>query len=232
MGQKRKPRRRNPVTGEYWIDDSGRAEYADGDVGDKNHETIVEEGLAATFLSAMDIEVDGEMIGRLQDYEKEIRAWCLEQGGVEEDPEGYDPEDPNDAEWLAKNAEALELIDQDPIEFARDLVKAMIGKRFPDKGQFDYAWAVACGSGVHDARVYAMQYDGWKRVARHEIETWTLTAHDLKVIADGLSDAADGEELEPDETFNIEVRSTKKYYTDVTWAEIDSGDVSAVTVGH
>jgi hypothetical protein len=54
MGQKRKPRRRNPVTGEYWIDDSGRAEYADGDVGDRNPEMIVVERLAATFLSASD----------------------------------------------------------------------------------------------------------------------------------------------------------------------------------
>ncbi len=111
-------------------------------------------------------------------------------------------------------------------------MQAQIGKRFPAKGQFDLAWACACGAGNADARVYSMQYDGWKRVARHEIETWTLTAHDLKVIADGLSDAAGGEELGPDETFNIEGRSTKKYYTDVTWAEIDSGDVSAVTVGH
>lgn len=230
MARKRSPRRRNPVTGEYWIDDSGRAEYADGDVGDKNHEMIVAEGLTRTFLSAMDIDDSDEHIGTLPDHEDEIRAWCLEAGGVEEDPQGYDPED--DAEWLAKNAEALELIDRDPIEFARDLVRGMIGKRFPAKGQFDYAWAVACGAGNYDARVYAMQYDGWKRVARHEIETWTLTAHDLKVIADGLSDAAGGEELEPNETFNIEVRSTKKYYTDVTWAEIDSGDVSAVTVGH
>ena len=74
MGQKRKPRCRNPVTGEYWIDDRGNAEYADGDVGDKNHEMIVMERLAATFLSAMDIEVDGEMIGRLQDYERERSA--------------------------------------------------------------------------------------------------------------------------------------------------------------
>jgi hypothetical protein len=229
----KKPRKRsNPIQGEYWIDDSGNAIFADGDVGDMNHEMVVADGLVRQFLDVMDIGAYEEHVGGLQDHEDEIRAWCLEEGGVEEDPEGYDPEDPDDAKWLAENAEALELINDDPIEFARDLVRGRIGKHFPAKDQFDDAWAIACGSGVHDAREYAMKYNGWKRVARHNVETWTLTANDLKVIADGLSDAAGGDEIDPDETFNIEVRSTRKYYTDVPWSDIDSGDVAAVTVGH
>ncbi len=71
-------RRRNPdepwtKIGEYWIDDSGKAMFADGDIGDTNHEMYVIDGLASRLLNAMDIDVD-DRAGSLDGWRKEITA--------------------------------------------------------------------------------------------------------------------------------------------------------------
>lgn len=42
--------------GEYWITDSGDVIYADGDIGDMNHETIIIDQLTGTFLNIFDID--------------------------------------------------------------------------------------------------------------------------------------------------------------------------------
>ena len=58
----------NPVRGEWWIDDSGHALYADGDVGDMGHEAYVIESLTRRLLDTMDIEPwNDEYIGDLND---------------------------------------------------------------------------------------------------------------------------------------------------------------------
>lgn len=46
------------IRGEYWIDENGTALYADGDVGDMNHEMYVLEQLIANILMYFDIEID------------------------------------------------------------------------------------------------------------------------------------------------------------------------------
>lgn len=51
--------KKNPVRGEWWIDDSGTALYADGDVGDMGHEAYVIDSLTRRLLSAMDIDSEG-----------------------------------------------------------------------------------------------------------------------------------------------------------------------------
>ena len=45
-------------TGEWWIDEDGSTTYADGDVGDRNHEGIVIETLVHEILYHFDIDVD------------------------------------------------------------------------------------------------------------------------------------------------------------------------------
>jgi len=46
------------IRGEYWIDESGSAMYADGDAGDKNHEGYVLERLYSTVLGEFGLDVD------------------------------------------------------------------------------------------------------------------------------------------------------------------------------
>lgn len=77
-----------------------------------------------------------------------------------------------------------------------------------------------------DPRDYGLEHLGWKRVKGNEIQTWTLTPDDIREIGDGLYDAY-GEEVES-ETFNLEVYSTGKYYTEVPWEIINSGNIAAL----
>jgi hypothetical protein len=79
--------RRNPDQpwtriGEWWIDDSGTALYADGDVGDMGHEAYVIDLLTRRLLNAMDIDTDDEHVGNLSDKEnrKQIQGRMKEEG--------------------------------------------------------------------------------------------------------------------------------------------------------
>lgn len=79
-------RRRNPTDkwtkiGEWWIDDSGTALYADGDVGDMGHEAYVIDTLTRRLLNAMDIDTCDEHVGWISDKENEklIKAQMKEE---------------------------------------------------------------------------------------------------------------------------------------------------------
>jgi hypothetical protein len=84
--QRRNPKRRNPTDkwtkiGEWWIDDSGNALYADGDVGDMGHEAYVIDTLTRRLLAAMDIDTCDEHVGWISDKENEklIKAQMKEE---------------------------------------------------------------------------------------------------------------------------------------------------------
>jgi hypothetical protein len=206
-------RRRNPtatLASEYWITERGGVEVADDRRG-LGHETIVAESLARLFLRVMKAPTSRDhFIGALLLHRDEIVDFLKREG----------------------------MAGADLTVAQRDLYRALapILRRktvpviFSTAQQFDDAFGIAWGASNHDARVYAMKYDGWKRVARSNIETWTLTRDDLATIARGLAGALGV--IGPDEAFNIEVRSTGKYYTGVPWPAIESGDVSEVTRGH
>ena len=77
-----------------------------------------------------------------------------------------------------------------------------------------------------DAREYAMQELGWKRMVGNNIETWNLSSFDLGNIADGIWSAYD-EESER-ETFNIEVGSVRRMFWHVPYAVIAAGNLEAL----
>jgi hypothetical protein len=180
--------KRNPVRGEWWIDDSGTALYADIDNGDMGHEAYVIDGLTRTILDKLDIDVP-EQAGALTEWEDNIQAVMKE--------DGFDG-------------------------MSGDFVDSKMKKTWPDAEQRDMAIKVAFGAG--DARKYGMQYDGWKRVQRNNVETWTLTTADLKAITNGLWDAAGGEDIEDDEEFNIYVFNTKTWYENIPWSVLKEDD--------
>lgn len=74
-------------------------------------------------------------------------------------------------------------------------------------------------NGEGDIREYGMRRLGWVRVQGDNVQTWDLDKAKLNEIANGLWDAyAEEDEANMEgETFNIEVMSTGKYYTDVPW---------------
>ena len=182
--------KRNPIRGEWWIDDSGTALYADGDVGDMGHEAYVIDSLTRRLLDAMSIDVD-DMAGVIGDWTDNIESVMREEEGeFDGDVDGF----------IEKTAKSI----------------------WKDPEQCAQAVKISYGGG--DARKYGMQYDGWKRVQGHNVETWTLTTQDLKAITNGLYDAASGDEIADDETFNIYVFSTKMWYQEVPWSVLSEDD--------
>ncbi len=198
-------RRRNPVSGEWWIID-GSAHYADGDVGDMNHEAYVVDHLAGIFLNAMDIEARDERTGPMSEYEDQIVRWLADEKEI-----------------------PREEAQEDPADMAcKILFKRMVPKRFKTKEQYDQAFFIAWGSKTNiRAADYSIRYDGWKRVQNNWIETWTFTKDDLKSIIDGLYDA-NQDQLSPEDAFNVEVRATKTEYNGVPLSVLESGDYSAI----
>ena len=180
------------MRGEWWIDDSGFAMFADGDIGGMNHEGYVIDRVNRQILYHLGIDADdsGEGVEGVFEHEEELDEILGETENYEE-------------LYKALDAQLVTL--------------------WPDAQQRKDALSVVRGG--LDARVYGLKWDGWKRVKGTEIETWTLTPDDLSAIARGLGDT--GDEIENCK-FNIEVRSTGKYYVDVPLDVIDKGRISAL----
>ncbi len=181
------------IGGEYWIDSSGNAMFADADIGDMNHEAYVIDMVRGSYM-------DNDM----QDWDE----WKQEQA-QEKFQEYIDAADTEEekiklqVKWNEDNGESFML------EMLREL------------GMSDEEYQVA-EMRHPDIRLFSMQNWGWKRLMGSDVETWTLTAEDVKNISSGLWDAYD--ERVEDETFDVYVMSTQKWYKNVPWSVFDSED--------
>lgn len=190
------------LRGEWWIDESGTAVFADGDSGDINHEGYVIQHLTNEILDFLGIE--NQDIGTLNNYKEEIKQVLIDDGYLD-------------------NENSIEQYNKDS---ARITLHYLISKKFKDdEKQLMDAFFIAYGSYSGDAREYALKYLRWKRMKGDVIETQFLTSSDLSIISSGINDAY-GDELSYDEegrtTFEIEVRSTRSYYTNVPLSVIES----------
>lgn len=195
-------------TGEWWIDDDGTPQYADGDVGDVNHEAYVRQMLVYQVLS--DFGIDGsDSGGYLDQYEDQIKQELIDDGALTE--------------------EELERWDDDPSSII--LSKFDQISDIKDEEQRHWMFFLAYGSNTThrgDARDYAMRYMGYKRVVTKGNKAWvqthTLTPRDLVIIYKGLGemieefDDVDDSKLVVD----VEVRATNKSYYDIPY-EVFSG---------
>jgi hypothetical protein len=200
------------VSGEYWIID-GSAVYADGDIGDMNHEAYVIDHLNRIFLDIFDINKDEPL--PLSEYENQIGQWFMENGIIQ------------------PGTESEESYNNDPANFMLNYLLANHLDKFNnDKQQLTDAFFLAYGSsGRQDARDYGMRHLGWIRVAGNNIQTWTLTSKDMDNISRGINDVLSQENNEDESeinemTFNVESMSNRKFYVDVPFEVIDSGDVT------
>jgi hypothetical protein len=216
-------RRRNP-RGEYWIESGGSAQFADGDIGDINHAAMVISYLCSEFLGYFNVEPDhhGEHCGTLNQYEDQIKTEIMDSTtfASDEDQEKFE-----------------ETFDSDPAETMLAWLESQgIQKKYQEsKDQWHDAFFMAYGSSTRsDPRDYALKHWGWVRVQGHNVQVQTLTTDSLKTIASGLGDILDQEGEYEDEgeeqLFNIEVMSTKKYYTDVPLSVIEGKDPGALRV--
>lgn len=183
--------------GEWWIQD-GQAMFADGDIGDMNHEGMVIQNVQGNIVSNSDHpEFD---YGEYVDWD----GW--KQAVAQEKME----------EWKAEGRDLSQVDEEDALmEVLNEL------------GVSDEEYQVA--EGMTDARDYGMEHQGWKRVQGNNIETWTLTASDLRSIAQGLWDILESSGSEENPEFNIYVHSTGKWYNDIPLEAIESENISVIT---
>lgn len=72
------PKRNQVATGEWWIDDTGMAQYADGDVGDLNHEAMALQAILAEYdIDVEDPETPEFWPGHLT---KDDERWLVKHG--------------------------------------------------------------------------------------------------------------------------------------------------------
>lgn len=163
---------------EYWIYRGGDVHFADGDIGDYNHEGVV----------IHDLQI--KIIDQCENY-FEIRD---KNGRPFADSEYIDWEGFKEAlstayavELIEKNPEKQQKIEDqleyDPNKFLFSALKAS-GIKKPE-------WDTA--EGVGDARDYAMQRWGWKTFRNDNIDTWFFKQEDLADIIRGIDEIAEQE---------------------------------------
>lgn len=194
------------VQGEYWIDESGNAQYADGDVGDLNHEMIVSMGITSELLGYFDIMVDEPPVdfnNLTDEIDGEIFTYMVDNDLIEDDGE----------------TDKYEIFMNDKFDIMERYLRSLGIENIDAKLKVAYDQI--------DSRLYALEYDGWKRVHGNWIETWQMSESDLKTIVSGINDILDQEGIYDDEkeTFNIEIRKTNRTFTDIPWSVLSRGQI-------
>jgi len=195
------------VRGEFWINESGQVIEASGD-GDYNHEGYVIETIKGLLSDGYEYEdwKNQQVLEILEEKKEELEE---QKANLEEKGEDTKPIDDALYEIWEMSQETeyhsyqLFLDNIDNLDFSIE--------------DFEIA------EGQGDARRYAMKNWGWKRLEGNNVETWSLTKGDMRVIADGLYDAYD--EAVKNSNFNIYVYGNEKYYPDVPWSTIESLDI-------
>jgi hypothetical protein len=187
------------VRGEYWITDYG-IQYADGDVGDMNHEMIAAQQVTGELLSYFDVELGEEVPTNFNYLEREqlgeISDFLFNEMGRDDEEE-----------WE-------EQFEDNYINYIEDYLKKQDIENLGDK--LKVVWDQM------DARVYGLKNLGWKRIHGNWIETWTLSQGDLKEIVSGIYEIMEQEGFQDiedeNEEFNIEVRANGRTFTDIPWS--------------
>lgn len=190
--------------GKYWIDEYGDLMYADGDIGNMNHEAYVIQ--RAQGMIAPDDFTGGEYV-EWDEFLNSVGTTILETA--------------------KSNARYGKLIQRQTGEPLATLTpQDMISYGFVDteltsvQGVNPELLEIAKGHG--DARLFGMKTWGWKRVMNNNVETYTLTDKDLAVIAKGLGEIAQ-EDDEGESTWNIESVNPRKFHQGIPLKYLDMG---------
>jgi len=194
------------LEGEWWIFPDGRTTFADSTTGDYNHEAIAIEHAQAIVKDAMIKdrilrEVAEFIFGRTGHWEEydpiETRSELLDWADMAS-KEGTITEDEADDiyETIIKRTE----INSEVLEVAMGLGGETVGKE------------------------YAIKEWKWKRVAKNNVETFSLTAHDRSVITQGLINAY-GDIVEKYK-FNISIIANGNFLIDVPFDDIQTGSLT------
>ena len=185
--------------GEYWITNDGNAMYADGDIGDYNHESYVIQQIQSQYAPD---EYDRMEYVDWEQFEKDIAK------------QGY-----HKALAAARTPEEKKEVDEywDSDDYLNQYFKNELGMS-------DDEIIIARGHSGIDPREFAIKHWGWKRVVDENIETWYATANDMTTIASGLWDAY--QDSAERGKYNIYSYAYKRWFNEVPFYVLESGDVA------
>jgi len=203
-------------SGEYWIDDYGNAQYADGDVGDVGHEELAEQEILGrlgfdpyNLQGDSDITHNSYTAGHLLDslYDDPILEdyykYLIDNGLTKED---YDIE--SYLRYLRHTNRPTE----DHEEYNKQ-TESLI-------------------AGLKDPRNHAIFNFGWIRVVKRgstvDLELEKLSQKTLKNISSAIGEITSYEENPDRLKFNIEVFKPRHIsLNDITLRDIESGEVQS-----
>ena len=195
------------IRGEYWIQ-GGQVEFADGDVGDQNHEMVALNSVAADHLDS------------LTDYAEELNIDHKEElGGMDDDPS-------QSARHLLQAIYYTLLEQAFGVEFQammldNSVASAKVAEGIVKKLGINMEVYNILGGGG-DARLYVMKHDGWIAVRSNNIELFGYDANKKKQISNGIEEILDQEGIEePQEEIEFSVYDHKTNRSfDATLADI------------
>jgi hypothetical protein len=155
------------LRGEYWIQD-GHVEFADGDVGDRNHEGIATDSVFSQYES--------EIAQLAEDHQVELENKYGE----------YHSEDLSAA--LDQIKDAMTEKGMSGQQADAEIIKFL--------GCNNEAYAILCGGG--DARLYAMKYENWIAVRGNNIELYGYDESKRNHLHSGVSEILDQEGIDED----------------------------------
>jgi hypothetical protein len=155
------------IRGEYWIQD-GRVDFADGDVGEQNHEMIALNSIAS------------EHIDGLEEYARELGVDEAELGGIDDEP--------SQAAYHLLQATHYALLERgvDSVKVAEWIIKRL--------GINMEVYKMLGGGG--DPRLYVIRNEGWIAVRSNNIELYGYDANKKRQLSRGLEDILDEEGIE------------------------------------
>jgi len=189
---------------EWWLM-GGQAVFADGDIGDRNHEAVAWDYLYSEFVEACNaadepIDLLGEMLP--------------------EDGDGFDPTALRTAvqQWadmMQKEGKISEEVADDPFPFlSRELGW--------DEAKLDEVM----DSGTSDIRLYAAREWGWVQLKDFDLTAYKLNRSVLKNVADSLWDAH-GDSFSS-QTYSVYEYSTGRWFREVPGRVFEAGSMAAL----
>lgn len=192
------------IRGEYWIQD-GAVDFADGDVGEQNHEMVALNAIASDHLDSM------------ADYAEELDIDTRKLGRVDDDPSQA-------AYHLIKSiSHTLDERGESPLKIADLIVKKIeidmeVYKMLASGGDPRLNRIV----GVSDPRLYVMKNYGWIAVRSNNVELHGFDQKKKKNLIDGIEEILDQEGLDdPDEEVEFNLYDHKNgRSSDLTLADL------------
>ena len=191
------------IKGEYWVID-GAPHYADGDIGDTNHEGYALDYLRRKVLEAVDIDP-----GEFYDWDalvEEIPQALNERRDLKREPLG---------EGLAESVDAGDELAKFAIQLGLD--PEDLAQAFERAGE--------------DARTYMSRKYGWIVCHRNRFAVWHLTRDAVNQIEEAVGEILfeEGylEDGDVDAELEIYVASTGHTY-EVLWSALTREDFSAL----